>query len=572
MNFTDEIKKEIVKILRESDLLKDENIEVTLETPPQPEFGDLASKICFSLSKKLKKSPFDIANEIVKKIKIQKNSLISKVETKAGYINFFFNYPKITEIVLRTILKEKDSYGYSDIGEKKRFMVEFAHPNTHKGFHIGHLRNISIGESISRILEFTGHKVFRTNYQGDIGPHVAKALWGFINLYKCKAPKENKGEWIGEVYTEVNKKFSDDERVNKKIIEINNKLYDRDKEIFKLWKMTRKWSLDDFEKIYKQLGAKFDKYYFEGEVEKRAVEISKELLKKSIAKLSEGAIIIDLSEYNLAVFVLLTREGNPVYESKDLALAEREFGDFKIDRCIHVVGSEQKLYFQQLFKVFELIGSPGAGKSYHLVYELVNLKTGKMSSRLGSVVLYTQLRDKILKKIYREIEERNPKLSKKEKQTLAEKIAVGALKYGMLSIGCDKVLVFDWEKALMLEGNTGPYLQYAHTRCNGILNKVKKWEENAVNENLNSEEKKLVKKLSEFPAVVEQALRDFRPHYLCNYTYELATVFSEFYHLCPVLRAEKKVLRNFRLSLVKATKITLKNCLFLLGIDTPEKM
>jgi arginyl-tRNA synthetase len=572
MNFTDEIKKEIVKILRESDLLKDENIEVTLETPPQPEFGDLASKICFSLSKKLKKSPFDIANEIVKKIKIQKNSLISKVETKAGYINFFFNYPKITEIVLRTILKEKDSYGYSDIGEKKRFMVEFAHPNTHKGFHIGHLRNISIGESVSRILEFTGHKVFRTNYQGDIGPHVAKALWGFINLYKCKAPKENKGEWIGEVYTEVNKKFSDDERVNKEIIEINNKLYDRDKEIFKLWKMTRKWSLDDFEKIYKQLGAKFDKYYFEGEVEKRAVEISKELLKKGIAKLSEGAIIIDLSEYNLAVFVLLTREGNPVYESKDLALAEREFGDFKINRCIHVVGSEQKLYFQQLFKVFELIGSPGVGKSYHLVYELVNLKTGKMSSRLGSVVLYTQLRDKILKKIYREIEERNPKLSKKEKQSLAEKIAVGALKYGMLSIGCDKVLVFDWEKALMLEGNTGPYLQYAHTRCNGILNKVKKWEENAVNENLNSEEKKLVKKLSEFPAVIEQALRDFRPHYLCNYTYELATVFSEFYHLCPVLKTEKKELKNFRLSLVKATKITLKNCLYLLGIETPEMM
>jgi arginyl-tRNA synthetase len=132
-------------------------------------------------------------------------------------------------------------------------------------------------------------------------------------------------------------------------------------------------------------------------------------------------------------------------------------------------------------------------------------------------------------------------------------------------------LVFDWEKALMLEGNTGPYLQYAHTRCNGILNRIKKWEENVVNENLTCEEEKLVKKLSDFPDVVEQALRDFRPHYLCNYAYELATIFSEFYHLCPVLKAEKK-LRYFRLSLVKATKITLKNCLFLLGIDTPEKM
>ena len=572
MNFTDQIKKEIVKLLKKSDLLKDENIEETLEKPPQPEFGDLDSKICFLLSKKLKKSPYDIANEIVRKIKIPEDSLISKIESKAGYINFFFNYPKITRIVLKTVLKEKDCYGSSGIGKKKRIMVEFAHPNTHKGFHIGHLRNISIGESISRILEFTGHKVFRTNYQGDIGPHVAKALWGFINLYKCKTPKENKGEWIGEVYTEVNKKFSDDERVNKEIIEINNKLYERDKKILKLWKMTRKWSLDDFEKIYKQLGTKFDKYYFESEVEKRAVEISKELLRRGIAKFSEGATIIDLSKYDLGIFVLLTGEGNPVYESKDLALAELEFGDFKIHKCIHVVGSEQKLYFQQLFKVFELIDSPGAGKSYHLVYELVNLKTGKMSSRLGSVVLHTHLMNKILKKIMKQIEERNPKMSKKEKQSLAEKIAVGALKYGMLSISCDKLLVFDWEKALMLEGNTGPYLQYAYTRCNGILSKTKKFKENIFNENLTCVEKKLVKKLLEFPDVVEQTLRDFRPHYLCNYGYELATIFSEFYHFCPVLKAENKKLKNFRLSLVKATKITLKNCLNLLGIEAPKKM
>jgi arginyl-tRNA synthetase len=572
MDITKKIRHEIIELLKQSDLLKDENIGETLETPPQPEFGDLASRICFSLPQKLKKSPNDIANEIVKKIKIPKDSLISKVETKACYINFFFNYSRIAKVVLKTILKEKDSYGCSDVGKKKIIMVEFAHPNTHKGFHIGHLRNISIGESISRILDFTGHKVFRTNYQGDIGPHVAKALWGFINLYKCKAPKENKGEWIGEVYTEVNKKFSDDEIVNKEVLEINNRLYSGDKKIIKLWKMTRKWSLDDFEKIYRQLGTKFDKYYFESQVEKRAVEISKELLEKGIAQQSEGAIIIDLSKYNLSTFVLLTREGNPVYESKDLALAERQFGDFKLDRCIHVVGSEQKLYFQQLFKVFELIDSPGAGKSYHLVYELVNLKTGKMSSRLGSVVLYTQLRDKILKKIQKEIEKRNSKLSKKEKQSLAEKIAVGALKYGMLSMGCDKLLIFDWEKALMLEGNTGPYLQYAHTRCNGILNKAKKWKENFVNENLTCEEEKIVKKLSEFSDVVKQALRDFRPHYLCNYAYDLATTFSEFYHLCPVLKAENKKLRDFRLSLVKATKITLKNCLTLLGIDTPEKM
>lgn len=566
------IQQDISKLLGNVDLIKHEKIEETLEVPPETEFGDLASNICFSLSKKMKKSPQEIAKIIVNEIKISKNSIISKVEAKAGYINFFFNYSKIAKLSLKKILKEKKIYGSSNLGKKKKIMVEFAHPNTHKGFHIGHLRNICIGESVSRLLEFTGHKVIRTNYQGDIGPHVAKCLWGFINLHKLKAPKENRGEWLGKVYPKVSRYFDDDEKINQEVMKINKKLYERDKKIVKIWKMTRKWSLDYFDEIYRELGTKFDRLYFESEVEKRAVEVSKELLKKGIAKLSEDAIIIDLSKYDLGIFVLLTKEGNPLYESKDLALAEKQFSDFKIDRNIHVVGSEQKFYFQQLFKVFELIGSPAAGKSYHLVYELVSLKKTKMSSRLGTIVLYNDLKKEMLKKTLKEIEKRNPRMSKKEKIELAEKIGIGALKYGMLSISCDKLLLFDWEEALQLEGNTGPYIQYAHTRCNGILNKAKKSKEKFENRNLTEGEKKLVKKLIEFPDVVRQSVRDFRPHYICNYAYELATVFSEFYHTCPVLKAETKELRNFRLTLVKVTKITLKNCLNLLGIETPEIM
>jgi len=564
------LRDEVLKVLK--NVVKGIDLEKTLETPPDPKFGDLASNVCFSLSKKLKKAPHVIAEEIIKEIKIPKGSSITKVEAKAGYINFFFDYSRIAKLSLKKILKEKNSYGASKTGKKKRIMVEFAHPNTHKGFHIGHLRNICIGESVSRILEFTGHKVVRTNYQGDIGPHVAKCLWGFINLHERKAPKKNKGDWLGEVYAEAARKFNENDKVKQEVMEINKKLYARDKEYLKLWRMTRKWSLDDFDEIYKELGTKFDKLYFEAEVEKRAIEISKKLLKKGIAKLSEGAIIIDLSKHDLGIYVLLTKEGNPLYESKDLALAEQQFSDFKINKCIHVVGAEQKFYFQQLFKVFELIGSPGAGKSQHLVYELVTLKKGKMSSRLGTIVLYNQLKDEMLKKTLKEIETRNPKISKKKKLDLAKKIGLGALKYGMLRISFDKLLVFDMEEALQLEGNTGPYLQYAHTRCDGILKKAKKWKQNFENENLLNEEKKIIKKLIEFPDLVGQTLKDLKPHYICNYAYDLANIFSEFYHACPVLKAETKKLRGFRLTLVKATKITLKNSLSLLGIDTPEKM
>ncbi len=198
------------------------------------------------------------------------------------------------------------------------------------------------------------------------------------------------------------------------------------------------------------------------------------------------------------------------------------------------------------------------------------LKKGKMSSRLGAIVLYSQLKDEILKKTLKEIEKRNPRMSKKGRLELAKKIGLGALKYGMLSISCDKLLVFDMEEALQLEGNT--YLQYAHTRCDGILKKAKKWKANFENENLSKEEKKIIKKLIQFSDVVEQTVRDFKPHYICNYAYDLANIFSEFYHACPVLKAETKKLRDFRLTLVKATKITLKNSLNLLGIETPEKM
>jgi arginyl-tRNA synthetase len=572
MNITVKIQNEISKILSNISFIKNENIIETLEVPPQPDFGDLASSICFSLAKKLKKPPQKIAEDIVGKIKIPKNSLITDIQVKAGYINFFLDYSKITKITLKKIFKEKNSYGSSNLGKRKKIMVEFAHPNTHKGFHIGHLRNICLGESVCRLLEFTGHKVIRSNYQGDIGPHVAKCLWGFIHLHKLKKPKKNLGEWLGKIYPKVNKYFSEDEKVNKEVMEINNQLYKRDKKIVKIWKLTRKWSLEYFDKIYKELGTRFDRLYFESEVEKRAVQFSKELLKNGIAKLSDGAIIIDLSKYDLGIFVLLTSAGNPLYESKELALAEKQFSEYKLDRCIHVVASEQKYYFKQVFKVFDLIKSLASGKSFHLVYELVTLKQTKMSSRLGTIVLYNELKDEILKKTLMEVEKRNPKMSKKKKEKLAKTIGIGALKYGMLNISCDKLLVFDWEEALQLEGNTGPYIQYAHTRCNGILKKAKSWKKNIVNKDLCKEETKLVKKLMNFSEVVERTVRDFSPHYICNYSFELANTFSEFYHACPVLKAETKNLRNFRLSLVNATKITLKNCLELLGIETPEKM
>lgn len=582
--------EELVKILEKAEVSAEED---KVEIPPNPKFGDLAYPF-FHLAKEQQQSPNEIAQEVAEKITIPDKSPFNRAVATGGYINFFIDWENIGIDILKKILKDGAKYGKPEKkkGKKKaktkrskknKIMVEFAHPNTHKSFHIGHLRTACLGESLCRILEKTGEKVVRSNYQGDVGPHVAKCLWGFINLYNNTVPKEwedKKGEWLGRVYAEANKKISEDKTAEEQMRDINKKIYAQDKSVKKIWKMTREWSLEDFDKIYKELGTHFNKLYLESAVEKRAIEIAKKLEKNGVAKESEGAIIIDLTDQNLGIFVLLTKEGLPLYESKDLALAEMQFGDFPIRQCIHVVGSEQTFYFKQLFKVFEIVKSPSAGNSIHLVYELVSLKDGKMSSRLGTLVLYTELRDKMLEKVRKEVEKRNPDLEKSEKERISMAIAIAAIKYGIIGTSPEKRILFDWELALQLEGNTGPYLQYAHTRCHSILEKAKESNltpdlgelEGVELDRLNKNERELMKKLVRFPDEVAQAAKDLRPHYICNYAFDLATAFSAFYQECPVIKAGTGNQRQFRLALVAATKQVLANALGLIGIEALEKM
>ncbi|HLC39937.1 MAG TPA: arginine--tRNA ligase [archaeon] len=558
------LEKEVLRLLLSADVKADES---KLERPPQKEMGDVAFP-CFELAKVQKRNPVEIAVELKKKIKLPKDSMIQRIEVAGPYLNFYYDYQKFVEKVLPNVMRKPK------IERKEKIMIEFAHPNTHKGFHIGHFRNICIGESLCRILEFAGHKVHRVNYQGDIGPHIAKTLWAFVNIYKGKVPKEKekrKAEWLGQLYAEAEKRI-EDEKVADEVAEINKNLYEQDdRKILKVWKETRQWSLDYFAEIYKELGTGFEKYYLESQVEKRGKRISEELVKKGLAKVSEGAIVVDLEKYGLGIFVLLSKDKTPLYPAKDLALVEIQFSDFKVDKCIHVVSTEQNLYFRQLFKTFELMKSPGAGKSYHLAYELVTLKEGKMASRLGNVILYGDLRDKMVGKVLDEMKER--KMESKDKESTAKMIAIGAMKYAMLRISPEKLVFFDWEDVLKLEGNTGPYIQYAYTRCSSILKKAGKWKKTySANERLKDEEKYLVSMLARFSGIVSEAAASMKPHLICNYLYELTTALNNFYEKCPVLKAKNAEQKNFRLTLVDATKEVLKTGMQLIGMEAPERM
>ena len=559
MHFKDIILKELKKHVK----LK----EIPLEVPPDLEMGDFSFP-CFILAKEWKKNPAEIAEELKDKLKIPKG--IREVEAKGPYLNFFVDKDVLSKDVLNTVLKEKDRFG---MGKKKnqKVMVEFFHANTHKGVHIGHIRNICLGEALSKIMEFSGIKVIRGNYQGDIGPHVVKCLWG---LKGKKVPPKERMQFLGKVYMEANKKIKDNKKLEQEIKDMTKKLYAGDKELNKKWKETRQWCLDEFEDFYKEFGVKYDRLYFESEVESGGVKASKELVKKKIAKVDEGAIIVDMKEDNLGVVVLVTKEGYALYQAKEMALADLKLKEYKkFDRSIHVVGKEQEMFFNQVFKLHELRKIDKKLNSHHLIYELVMLPEGKMSSREGNVVLYPELKEKLLSNALEEVKKRHKDWGKKEIEESASNIAYGALKFGMLVRENQRIMIFDWAKALDFEGETGPYIQYAHARICSILRNWGKKVKEHVDYSLLEEhdEVTLIKLVEDFPKVVEKAASDLKPHLLAHHLLAIARTFNEFYHARQILK-EEEGFRDARLVLISAVKQVLENGLSLLGIIAPERM
>ena len=549
-------------------LLKRQGLDASLlEKPPRPEMGDLAFP-CFSLAKARKKSPVEIAGEISNKMK--PGGSIRKIEATGPYVNFYADWGRLGSLVLKEAAVKKEKYG-SGSRLKKTVMVEFAHPNTHKAFHIGHVRNITLGESLSRVLDFSGYDAVRVNYQGDIGPHVARCLWGLLNL-GIREPAKDRGRWLGEIYAKASRKATDP-KVEEEMKQINKDLYAGKKDLVAFWKKTRKWSLDYFNDIYRDFWVKFDRLYFESQVEAEGIRLAKRLLDKGIAELSDGAIVMNLEKHGLGVYILVTQDGTPLYSVKDFVLAGLQEKDYGPGRIIHVVGSEQELHFRQLFRSLEITNPTVAKKEYHLSYGLVNLPSGKMKSREGQVILYEDLKEKLIKLALKLTKKKNPKLSKKDLEKTARIVALGALKYDMIKVSPEKTIIFDWDRALSFEGNNAPYLQYTHARCCSIVRKSGIRAIGKFNASLLKEEKEIavIRKISEFPEIVAKSARELRPHVVASYTYELCDMFNEFYQFVPVLKADRET-RAARMALVRAVQITLRNALNLLGIEAPERM
>lgn len=565
-------REEIVKAISTAGL-EEKIVEEILEVPSRKELGDFALP-CFKLAKELGKNPVEISHELQKKIVLPKG--FSRAEVKGAYINFFLDEWRLAQQVIQEINTKKQKYGIEK-QKGRRVIVEYCQANPMKAFHVGHVRNIVLGEAIARLFEASGKNVYRMNYGGDVGTHVSKTLYSYQELKHRPEPKGivEKGKWLGEIYSAGAKAVRENEVLEQKMRDMVVALEKKDKKLVPAWKKLRKISLKYFDSIYKELGVKFGRVIMESEVEKEGIKIAQSLLEQKIAVKDKGAVLVDLTEHSLGKFLILKSDGAALYSSKDLALAKLKKKEYGAEKSYYVVGAEQAFYFRQLGKTIELLNERKNEYSpvTHISYELVRLEGGKMSSREGNVITYDELLETVLEKTIAETRQRHPEWPKKKLSGVARRIAFAAIKFGMLSHDRNSVITFNWEKATSLEGETGPFILYSYARANSILRKAGKAAKMKPGklELGHDKEKQLVSMLSEFKQKVKEAAEQNSPHKIAYFLMGLSQEFNSFYHEVPVLQAEgdKKL---GRLELVKAVVQVLENGLGMLNIAPTEEM
>jgi arginyl-tRNA synthetase len=588
---------QLLQAIETSNLPRPDKVEWA-PTPFHGEWG-YGTAVCFQIAAteardgakiKVPARAQEVAQQLVDQIG---SSELGPLTAVRGYINVTIPAAQFAQSVIDTILNQGDRYGAGN-EKSDRVMVEYAQPNTHHSFHIGHARNAILGESLARIVEFAGFPTVRASYPGDIGLGVITCLWAYQKFYNGQEPEgiHERGQWLASIYTEANRLLTPredetEEETQQRLVNDDErrellKRWDQgDPEVVGLWKETRQWSLDELDDILSLLGIQIDVYFFESEVDEPAKEIVDELIRLGIAqdgRPSEPVIIhideqLGLKKEKYRTAVILRSDGTTLYLTKDLALAKEKFETYHIDRSIYVVDVRQSLHFQQAFKILDLWGFPQAEKCFHLAYGFVTLPEGAMSARRGNVVLLMDVYAEAIRRASTIIAEKNPKLAGEARQRVAEQIGLGALAYSMLVVDNNKDIVFDWDAALNFDGRTAPYIQNAHVRANSILRKAGGIpQKSAFEYELDPTEIELIDLLSRFETIVERAAEDYKPLNVANYAYDLAKAFHLYYHAARVIQAENPEIRAARLRLTAAAKQTIANALYLLTIDAPDVM
>lgn len=601
MNLQLELAQHCASILNQlsntAEKIESKDILINLTPPEYP--GDY-TLVLFPFVKKLGMNPQQLG-EAVGHALLASDARIENFNIVKGFLNLELKKSYWNQLLSE--ISNNESFGISNHDEKsENVIIEYPSPNTNKPLHLGHLRNIFLGFSLSRILEANGHKVYQVCLYNDRGTNISKSMLAYLRSKKKLTPESSgiKGDkLVGDyyvAYNELSKKaiqeliaqgLSEEEAkkqnpLEKEISDLTVRWESGDEEVVALWKTMNGWFYEGVEQTYKMLDLKFDKFYYESDVYNLGRQTVKEGLEKGVFfQKPDGSVWIDLTDVGLDEKLVLRSNGTTVYITQDIALAYQKQKDFEFDRSIYVVGNEQDYHFKVLFEILRRLGMKASDKLYHLSYGMVELPTGKMKSREGTVVDADDLIEDVIK-IAKETANEQGKLSEvdeSKKEEIYKQIGIGALRYFILKVDPKKKMIFNPQESIDFNGNTGPFIQYIYARTQSLLRNAAQMglavdvnQERYNNYTPNQKEAQLIRWIAQFPMVVNEAGTMYSPALVANYVYELACLFSNFYHDYKVLKEENVDARQFRLLLTAQTGRTIQKALYLLGIEAPERM
>lgn len=570
----EKIKREIINVLKEKFAFSEIALQTLVLTLP-PEFisADFSFS-CFSLAKEKKEKPEELAKKIAEIFNQTSFNFIERSETVGSFVNLFLRREKVYPLILKEILKLKERYGENNSNYGKIVLIDYSSPNIAKPIGVGHLRSTIIGQALANIYQATGAVVIKDNHLGDWGTNFGELFYAYQKWVNPSRLRKNPLQELKNLYVKFHQEAEKNPLLEEKAREMFKRLEEGDEKLLQWWQKFRNWSISSFQKIYRRLKINFDLYLGESFYLPFLKDILQECLKKKIARQEKNSSLIVVENLNnLPSFLLQKEDGSSLYLTRDLATLVFRIKNFHPHLLLYVVGSEQKLHFQQLFTLAEKLGYLNyQRKALHIDFGLVLAEGKKMATRKGSLVELEELIEKIIQKAKCLLKEKNPSLNTNEIKRIAEIIGLGALIYNDLSRERSSNISFEWEKMLNFEKGSAVYLQYTYVRAKSILKKAKNFLDSKWLKFEDESEWKLARQLMLFPSVVVAAQKRNAPHLIASYLEDLAQLFSNFYEKMPVLYCSDENLKKSRIILVKSTSLIIKKGLGLLQIETPEKM
>lgn len=542
-----------------------------VETPPEQKLGDLAFP-CFVLAKTLRKAPPIIAKELAEKF--AGDEKIERAEAVGGYLNFFYNRSGFTADVINEVTKKGEDYGKADIGAGKTVLVEYSSPNIAKPFHIGHLFSTAVGNSLERIYKHLGYNTVKLNHLGDWGTQFGKLICAYKMWGDDAVIEKDPINELLKIYVKFHEEAENHPELEDEAREYFKRLEEGDEEATALWQHFRDLSLVEFKRVYDMLGVSFDSYAGESFYSDKMDEVVEILREKGLLTESDGAQVVDLSEYgdNVPPCIILKSDGATIYATRDIAAALYRHRTYDFHKNIYVVGTPQTLHFKQIFAVMEKAGWEWAKGCEHVGFGLVKFPDKKLSTRHGDVVFLEDVLNESIQKTLDIITENSPEMENKEE--VAKKIGIGAILYAFLKNSREKDIVFSWDSMLDFEGESAPYVQYSYARGRSILRRAgEDFKDCDFSLVTSDEEYALVSHINAYCGAVMDAAEKNEPFYVNRYVTNLARLFNKFYNNCPILKEDvPEDVRKARLALVSASCEVIKSALQLLGIESVEKM